>query len=347
MRNKFLASIICVFLSVSLVTIIFPIKAIGQEEKQVKYEEERQLRKEEQKRFWEEPVTIGNLILTGIVGTFFGVDSNVHLDSSKKRDTFEQVDAGVTATYPLADWLNARASHDLYYTNYNEYTDYSTFDNYTKVGLEASPFDFLTAEGWYGFEYLYYPKDDEGTYYAHVAGAGLRNQLLENIYLKSGYELIYRKYTGAKKQDGAGVNLDDKRHDYRYLTRSELGARVFDANLRLSYEFYKNDSNDAFFDYYDYDSYKVLFLVSRKIIGNLYGLASFGRQWRYYDERVIGIGSTEKEKDKTWLANASAFYQITPYLSLVGTYSYRDNTSNNPLSEYVNFITSAGVYFTF
>lgn len=335
--------------AISIIIIAFMVcgLAFAQEEKEIKATEERKIAKEERKKFWEEPVKIGNLTLSGIIGTFFGLDSNVDLDSSKKKDTFEEVDGGIAATYPLADWLDLKASHDLNYISYNKYTDYSTLDNYTKAGFQVRPFNFISADVYYGFDYLWYPKDEEGTYQAHIIGISSRQNLYKTLYHDGGSEFMYKEYTDRKRRDGSGQRIDSKQHDYRYTNYQELGARILEALLKAKFEYYKNDSNDPYYDYYDYDSYKLIFSVSRKIIGNLYGLASFGRQWRYYDERVIQVGSSEKEEDKTWLANASLYYSITPYLHLVGTYSYRDNTSNNPLSKYVNYLTSAGVYFTF
>jgi len=290
--------------------------------------------------------SMGNLKINTTVGLFQGYDNNVNLDSSRKGDSFNEIIALVDARYPLNDWLKLKFGYNTYNVLYYDFTNYTVLDNAVRAGLESKIADNVTLDTGYEFEYIYYPKDDQGTYYANKLGSSLRHKISKNLYHKLGYEFQMRDWTDRKARNGAGVIEDTERQDYRNSIKYEIGYLVWKTLLKLKTDVYFNDSNDEYLDYYDYTSYSVSVFAARPLVDKLTGILRAGYQWKRYDERTITTGDS-KEKDKTMILGAGLTYDITRDLALSANYTYRQNYSNDPIQRYSESMTTLGCYYTF
>jgi hypothetical protein len=111
--------------------------------------------------------------------------------------------------------------------------------------------------------------------------------------------------------------------------------------------FYRNDSNDFFHDYYDYESTKFVTGASWEINPKLNAHIKLIYERRAYDARPLLDSSQTFEKDDIYSAYVSLFYKLRTNLSLGSTYIYRQKNSNEPSQKYSSSTGTLGLYYSF
>jgi hypothetical protein len=275
-----------------------------------------------------------------------GYDNNASLDAARKGDTFSQGTLDVDAAYKLSDVWGFRGSYTVTDITYYEYTDASLLDNAVVTGLEMNLYDTVTLYTGYELDVVYYPENELTNYVGNSGEASIRHNINDEVYQKLSYLYLHKGYTERRARDAFG-NLLHHREDNRHTAAYEIGGYHADrVMLKMRSTYYHNDSNDKFFDYYDYDSYKTaltfIYLLSERIYVYLNG----GYEYREYENRIVPAKSKDEEDD-IWTANCAVFYDITDAISLGLNYSFREVNSNDDTQEYASYLTSAGIYCTF
>jgi hypothetical protein len=275
-----------------------------------------------------------------------GYDNNASLDAARKGDTFTQATLDVDATYKLSDIWGLRGSYTVTDVTYYEYTDASLLDNLLLVGFEMNLYDTVTFYTGYELDVIYYPENELTNYVGNGGEASIRHAITDEIYQKLSYLYVNKGYTERRARDAQG-NLLHHREDNRHTAEYEIGTYYADRiMLKLNTSYYHNDSNDKFFDYYDYDSYKTALSFMYLLGERFYIYLNGGFEYREYENRIVPAKSKDEEND-IWTANCSAFYDITETISLGVNYSFREVNSNDDAQEYASYLTSAGIYCTF
>ena len=222
-------------------------------------------------------------------------------------------------------------------------------DIYTTFGVEGDLYflDFkFTLDADYGFDFVYFPFDEDGTYLGNEVNVSAKHFITDSLYYKVGYFFLHKYFTSNKVLDAHGNTSDDLRKDSRNGIESEFGIYFDKAVLKLRGNVFYNDSNDQYSDYYDYWSWRLKPSVILLLTDKLYTIASFAYEQRNYDRR-LSTKNNETVYDDTFTLNGSLLYDITPTFTLALNYSYRENVSNEPLQKYSGSIITAGAYFTF
>lgn len=276
-----------------------------------------------------------------------GYDNNVFLDSRRVHDTFSEGILDASVAYSLSgrwDFIGGVSVHDI---TYWKATDANLIDTELKLGFEGKLPWNITVTPYNSIELLEYQANDDGEYVGDRAGLVLKQKLPNNFFHSFAYEFFYKNYSDRKALQGNGLPSDEDREDHRNTVYYDLGVYLKKSMFKVFGEYYINKSNDHYLDYYDYDSVKLgssmIYLFTDKMSAYL----SYYRQFRDYSHRTIPDDSTVGEKDRTWVANASLFYDIHKNATLGFSYTYRQNLSNNPIQKYSGSVTSLGLYCRF
>lgn len=282
-----------------------------------------------------------------LVAAIQGYDNNVFLDPRREHDTFTEAILDASVIYPLNgrwDFSGGVSAHDI---TYWKATDANLIDTDLKFAFEGKLFSGLTLTAYNDVELVEYQANDDGEYVGDKAGLVLKQKLPNNFFHSLRYEFFYKNYSDRKALDGSGDPSDHDRQDDRNTVYYDLGVYMKKSMVKVFGEYYLNDSNYNYLDYYDYDSVRLgssmIYLLTDKMSTAL----SYYRQFRSYFERTIPNDDTVGEKDRTWVATASLYYDIYKNTTLGLNYSYRQNHSNNPVQKYSGSIISGGLYCRF
>ena len=294
-----------------------------------------------------------NLAQRGIDLDFFGgviqgVDNNIFLDPSRTRDAFLQTSTSGDLTYHFTDDLRGTLDADITNIIYYRFNDNNLLDISGNPGLEVDFIkDYFTLEFDYLFDWLFSPFDEDGSYITNRYSVFLRHNACEQLYHRGGFRLEYKRFTDRKAFGSNRVKKSALRSDVRYTGEHEtilyLGDNI---KLRENIQLYRNDSNDQFFDYYDYFAFRSKTSAVAIFTEKLYSILSFTYTRKNYDDRLSSQNNTH-QKDNLYVFNISLLYDLTPSFTLTTGYSYRENNSNEPLEKYSGSIFTVGLYYTF
>jgi hypothetical protein len=282
-----------------------------------------------------------------LVSAAQGYDDNVFLDPQRKADTFSEFIIDGSISYPMNgrwDFFFEASAHDI---TYWEATSASLIDTDLKMGFEGRLFGGITVTPYNDIEMMEYQKNDNGEYVGDKAGIVIKQKLPNNFFHAFEYQYYYKNFSDRKAFNGWGGFSDDDRVDRRNTLDYSLGMYMKKSMFKVFGEYFKNDSNDSYLDYYDYESTKLgasaIYLITKK----LSAYASYYRQFRHYSGRTIPDDPTTCERDRGWVTSASLYYDFTKNATLGLNYSYRQNKSNYPAQKYSGSITSLGMYYRF
>ncbi|MFH1621835.1 MAG: outer membrane beta-barrel protein [Candidatus Omnitrophota bacterium] len=276
------------------------------------------------------------------LGLFSGYDSNVNLDGKRKGDGFQEFLFYLKFKKPLKKGLEFNMRYALDYLNYNEFSDASSLLNRLIFEINKQISIFKIGTG-YDFSYLFYPNYEEGDFYFHKGFFYIGNNLTEKIYhqLKVCYGI--KDYLDGKAQaDTLGSFQEKDRLDRRQQLEYSLKYNYNrDLTVRLKGGYSVNNSNDRYLDYYDYKSPEVSCGFDYKIKPNLYLLLDYSYQRKNYKGRTV-TSQTYKQEDNLYSANLGFLYFVNKRNALSVKYTYRENASNDSLSEYAENVITCG-----
>ena len=295
--------------------------------------------------------SVSSLVSNVTAGVMQGVDTNPLLDSTKKADNYTQELVDMHFKYPLFSsflgFTNSTFGFNVVNTNYYSITDVNTMDAVGDLNIEQDMFDKGTLSAGYVFECLYFPFAEDGTFVGNQFNVCIKQDLTGWAYQKVAYRIILRNYLSNKVLLDDYTQGSDKRFDVRNQFEHEIGVYVGDrANIKITNQFYINDSNYQYYNYYDYYNYRFgtsLILFATK---KLYSITAFYYQRRNYIDRKVSDGS-DMERDNLYTASASILYDVTKNISVFVNYTHSENHTNESFEKYSYSLYSAGLYYSF
>ena len=275
-----------------------------------------------------------------------GYDTNPNLSPLKKGDIFEEFLFNLGYSKVLTGKLKFTFNYDYDILNYNEITDASTILNHLRFGLHDR-FGKLRAGAGYDLAYVYY-LDNDDDFLFHKGFAYIGHDITRKIYQQLQFEYGIKDFTEQKALGDTIATFQSKdRFDRRWN-----GIYSIDALLtrRLSAGFLTkfsiNDSNARYQNFYDYKSYEGSPYISYAFNSKLRLVLNFSYTRKNYDKRRVTFGN-DREEDNLYTGRGALKYDLNKNNSLSISYTYRDNSSNEGLEEYVENIFSAGWNYKF
>lgn len=301
--------------------------------------------------FIQKSPSVDQLVSNVTAGVTQGVDTNPLLDSSKKVDSYTQELLDVHYKYPFygsfLGFTDSKFGFNVMNTNYYKVTDVNTMDAIGDVNIEQEIFDKVVVSVGYVFEYMWFPRQEDGTYISNQGNASIKQNITKWLYQKFTYRILSKNFLSRMIRLGNFSEGPDNRFDLRNAFEHELGVYITDkTKVKITNQFYINKSNDQFFDYYNYYNYRFGTSVVHFLTKKLYGIAGFYYQRRNYMERKVSDRDAT-ERDNLYLVTASLLYDITKDISVFINYSHSENHTNEPLEKYSDTVYSGGLYYSF
>lgn len=301
--------------------------------------------------FIQKTPSVDKLVSNVTAGVAQGVDTNPLLDSTHKADNYTQEAFDTHFTYPVfgsfLGFTNSKFGFNVTNTNYYNITDVNIMDGIADVNIEQEIFDQGILTAGYAFEYMLFPNDENGTFAGNQINVGVQQNLSDRAYQKAAYRLMFKSYLSRKARLGNFNFSADKRFDVRNIFEHEVGMYIGDqSKFKVTNQFYINDSNDQYFDFYNYYNYRFGLSAIQFITKKLYNITGFYYQRRNYMSRKVS-GSEAKERDNLYLVTTSFLYDIKKDISVFVNYSHSENHTNEPLERYIDTLYSAGLYYSF
>ena len=281
-------------------------------------------------------------------GVIQGFDNNIFLDPSRTKDAFLQTSVAGDLVYNYTRDIRFNINADITNVLFYRFNDNNLLDLEMNPGIEIDFLDdYLTLESDYALNWSFFPFDEDGSFISNQFSFFLKNNVCGEFYHKGGFRLEYRNYTNRKTGGSNGVDTDELRRDISHSCEYEASIKILDfIRLKENISFTRNDSNDQYFDYYDYLASRAKTSLTVMLTEKLYSITSIAYTRKMYDDRLSTVHQTH-QKDNLYIFNSSILYELTPTFTLAGGYSYRENTSNEPNDKYSGGIWTIGLYYTF
>ncbi len=278
-----------------------------------------------------------------------GYDNNTGLNAQRKGDLFFQEAFGARYKHSIDPLTRYRLSYDVTNVNYADATDQNILAQSAGVGLDRVLFGATILEMDYGFEYLYFPNNDSVSSTAHQGRVGLKQLVNDQWTARAGLSVLARNFEDRKLRTPEGITSpEDERRDRRHGADADLTYRFSKTgSIKGGIQYYRNDSNDQFHDYYDFDSIRVWSGVNFKPRPNLSAFVRLAYENRDYASRPLIDDVRTLENDDVYTGTLGLFYPLGKGFSLGGIYTYREKRSNEPSQKYSGSISTLGLYSSF
>ncbi len=279
-------------------------------------------------------------------GVFFGYDSNVNLSSTRKGDLFEEFLFSLSFSKPLPRNWGFYFDYDLDVLNYNQYTENSNILNHLRFTLYKRFFPFKVGAG-YNLHIFNYPHNRHEDFIFHRGFVYLA-LLSRNIYQRLEFQAGIKDYTDEKALGDTITTFQDKerldrRTSIEYLLKARLSPKLI---LRLGLRFSKNNSNCRYVDFYDYHAWRHLLGLDWRAQRNLVLFSSIIHIKKDYNSRTVTL-RPYTQKDNLYAGNVGLRYRLNAKNTFSLYYTYRENSSNDPLQEYSESIIGCGWQYKF
>lgn len=279
-----------------------------------------------------------------------GYETNPSTAANRKGDTFFEEDAYMMLSKKLTPTLSWESS---YYGVYLQYLDYGDGDytshTFTLSKLRWQPGRVWRVESWLDYDLNYYPTAKDSGYRQLKTASRIRQNLFGTAFHQLQYEFFERDYMTKNARDGGGNETFSNRVDMRHRLRHKAGFTVKDslplknALFTVENDVYRNDSNDARNDYYDYDVWKITSALNGNMTQKLSMSGSFAFERKNYRERpVTGLADPARYDDKYTLASTLA-YDFNKTWKMSGGLNFDTLGSNESTGEYDNMKYSVTV----
>jgi len=276
-----------------------------------------------------------------------GYDNNVDLNSRRIEDAFLQSSANVDVIYNETDSLKIRGGIDVFDLTYYKHNVDNLLDVNPYIGFDYEIVPGLISKNRIKYDYFSYPNKKENTFSGLVLSTYLRHYIVKRIYHELGYEFLKRWYPDRKTTLANSNPSNQDRIDDRFRIKYKIGASSSRAFFSLSNEYSKNDSNERYQDYYDYWVYRLRPSVMYFFTEKFYTNVGFVYKYTHYKDRRSTMDSSKHVRDNTYMVNTSLYYDISKNTTFGITYSYNENTSNDPYQKYSGSTITGGVFYSF
>lgn len=273
-----------------------------------------------------------------------GYESNpsTSIGDNDKGDSYIEEDGYLMLSKKLSSTLTWQSSYYGVYLKYNTYGDGDyTSHTFTPLKLQWQPGRMWRLESWLDYDLNYYPKAGDSGYRQAKTTTRLRQNLFGTFFHQVQHEFFERDYLRKNARDGAGNETFNNRVDIRQRVRYKTGATVRkalpikNALFTVENDWYRNDSNDARNDFYDYDVWKITGAMNGSLTKKLSLNSSYAFERKNYRERDVSGLAEARYDDKHSLA-ASLTYDANKTWRLSSGLTFDELGSNDPSGEYGN-----------
>ena len=291
----------------------------------------------------------GEFVLDAATSAITGYDNNVNLNRYDQDGSFFfQNNLSLYGKYPIIkDKMHIIGGYDFTWIKYFKFSDPDLIDNVLTVGIKTDlPKDLSWYIG-YKADFVGFPRDKISRYTMNLAETKLRHDVTDWLYHEIGYEFFHKHYPDWKTFNSRGVLLERDRGDVRNTFIHKVGIFMGEKTfLKLDNRFYRNNSNELFLRFYDYNAFKTKTTLTQVLTNKLYGSLNFSYQYKAYDKRSVS-GQYFDQRDHLFTYGTTIFYDIIPSVSLGVSFDMLDNQSNENQQKYEDCIISSGIYAIF
>lgn len=281
-----------------------------------------------------------------------GYDTNAALDSLKETDYFSQTFFRASFTSPFSEKTTALFDYEMMNLMYASNSRLDLVRNGVRLGLDHKLTDEVTAGVTYNFDYVNFihrknDADISDDFIDNSIEFKIRQALPKKMFHSVAYDTLYRSYTERYIRLNPTTFSTKERNDWRNTLKYEIGKYFSKDLLKAQFEYYNNNSTEQYLKYYDYESLKFGVSLTHLFNNKISGLLAFSRQFRDYRSRTLIADPAVTELEKTGLATAALFYSLNKSVSFGLNYTYRQNTSNEPIDKYSGSLISVSTYLKF
>jgi hypothetical protein len=269
-----------------------------------------------------------------------GYESNVLLDGNKKGDHFTQEGLTVAVNPKLRQlppWLAGEFTYELVNTHYTEIRDANLFMNTLGAALRVQPTPQVRGEAWYEFGDVDFPLDTSNSFADHRMGTRVRVAPWMGLTTTTGWAYLRRRYDTRKTRNGLGDDLEGVREDRRHALTQDVAYRWPGTSAKLALQVYRNASNDAFQDFYDWDDAQVQGVMTRLLHPRWIVVGVAGLERRNYRARSVPDLNVA-ERDTLSTLTASVIRLIGEHGQLAYSVTFRHQDSNDPRLDFHDWV---------
>ena len=282
-----------------------------------------------------------------LLGLSGGYDNNTYLDSRREGDAFFQTFFKASFIAPFSEKTKGTFDYEMMNLIYGDESDLDLIRNGIRLGMDHELSEELTFSPAFSFDSIEFLNTGTDDYLENELELKLRHKLPNKMYHSLTYDLSYRNYAKRYTRTSATVDTDKERNDMRNVVEYEIGKRFDKDLLKVSFQYFNNNSNENYLKYYDYDSYKIGGSLTHIFTNKISGYVSFFRQFRDYRSRTLINDASVTELEKTNLITTALFYNLNDAVSFGLSYTYRQNNSNEPADKYSGSLISLATYYKF
>jgi len=287
--------------------------------------------------------------LKNLLGVSFGYDNNTHLNSDRNGDAFNQTyfKTSFTSSITRDKKVTGILEYDLMTLMYWGESKLDIVKNGLHAGIENKINKEWELSGGYRLGTYSYINSSSDNFYENIGYWKVKENLPFQFYHQLGYELGFKNYPQRHIRTTASIDSDKKRNDLRNTASYEIGKYFAKDLFKIGYEYYNNNSSEKYLHYYDYDSHKFSTSLTHLFNDKIFSYLSFGRQYRNFRARTLTLDSAFKEWDRTFFFASALYYNLNKSLTVGLSYTYRQNSSNEPAEKYSGSLLSMSTYYRF
>ncbi|HOW35066.1 MAG TPA: hypothetical protein PL155_01440 [Candidatus Omnitrophota bacterium] len=276
-----------------------------------------------------------------------GFDNNAYLDSQREADAFTQTLFRASFLAPLTKKTEGLFEYEMMSLFYAGESDLNLIKNGLRFGADYKLNKKVNLIATYSFDSMEFLKSGSDDYLDNTLELKMRHKLPYKMFHSLAYDILYRNYMKRYTRTALATDTDKERTDVRNVVEYEIGKYFKKDLLKVSFQYFNNNSNETYLKYYDYDSYKVGTSLTHIFDDKLAGVFSFWEQYRDYRSRTLMNDAGNKEKERTFLFSTGLLYNLNKAVSFGLNYTYRQNYSNEPVDKYSGSLISASTYYKF
>ena len=279
---------------------------------------------------------------------YAGLESNPLNDENEKTDVFIEEDFAFNWLPTFNKDFSADIGYRLANQTYMEQTDLSTFDHVWNAILKYYPFDshLLMLQPGIEYDWLTYPLDETATYEDIRTFTKFKHYVGKEWHYGGKYEHSSKVYSDKlardiNKVDILGEARSDERNTVELYLQRYLGKKY---SAKLRGKVYRNNSNDKYQEYYDYDGYRGYFTLAGSFLKDdkLYVTFTPDFEKKSYHHRVAD--NTARE-DRVTQYKVDMYYTFTKNWELSYLLTRKFSSSNASGGEFDNMTNQ--VWFTY
>lgn len=278
-----------------------------------------------------------------------GFETNPLNDENEKSDVFVEEDFSFNWLPTFNENFSADLGYRLANQSYSEQTDLSTFDHVFNASFKYYPFPdhLLLLQPGGEYEWLIYPLDETATYEDTKTFLKFKHYVGKEWHYGGKYEYSYKVYDKKFARDTTQQNIDG-RTDSRNTVELYVTKYIGKLSAKLRGKIYRNDSNDLYQEYYDYDSYRGYFTLSGSFLKDNKLYVSFTPDFevKSYDERVARDTNVARV-DHVTQYKLDFYYTLAKNWELSYNFTNKLSSSNASGGEFDNMTNQIGVTLNF